>query len=166
MIDRRSGQSVIEMIIALAMLTFSFMGIAALLSQAFFLNRTATQQTIGSYLAAEGIELTKNIIDNDVYGNEEWGTCCRVGNYIVDYTDTSLQAAPSGGPGNSQPLKFDPQSETYQYETGNATDFQRIIKITVSNAQEIDVESIVTWDNTLPNPQTIILEDHFYDWHP
>jgi hypothetical protein len=162
----RSGQSLIEMMIALGMLTMAFLGIGALLSRSFFLNRVATDETIGSYLAAEGIEATKNIIDNDVYGTGlSWGLCCAVRDYSVTYQDGSLEPARP----NSY-LQFDSNMNDpdagYQYTTGPVTPFKRMIKITVSNSSEIDVQSIVTWSTGPITNETIVDEDHFYDWHP
>ncbi len=166
--SKRSGQSLLEMIIALAMLTVAFLGIGSLLSRSFFLNRVATNETIGSYLAAEGIEVTKNIIDNEVYGGQNgWGTCCFQGHtYSVTFGDTG----PTLSPENGNTLKFDPNMNDptagYQYKVGNATPFTRKIVITVSNKSEIDVQSIVTWSTGPITSETIVDEDHFYDWHP
>jgi len=154
------------MMIALSMITVAFLGIATLLSQSFFLNRAATNETIASYLAAEGIEITKNIIDNDVYGNPlpetklAWGDCCATGNYTVEYDSTALSLGNRG-----VPLKFDP-TKGYQYNTGNTTPFSRMIRITLSTASEIDVQSVVTWSTGPLTNETVTDEDHFYDWHP
>src|SRR6185369_4698812 len=80
--DRRSGQSLIEAIIAITLLTIGFLGIARLLSQSLFFTKVVSDQTTATYLAAEGIEIVKNLIDHDVYMQLHnpplgpgWGNC-------------------------------------------------------------------------------------------
>lgn len=159
------------MIIALSMLTVAFMGIATLLNRSFFLNRVATDETIGSYLASEGIEVTKSIIDNDVYGSGlSWGVCCAVGthNYTVQYDSASLSLTNLGSYLKLHPDPTLPGAYLYQYNgTGSPSPFKRVITITVpANSHEIDVQSKVTWSTGPLTTETITDEDHFYDWHP
>ena len=63
----RRGQSIIEAMVAISILTTGFLGIFALLSKSFFLSRVVADETTATYLASEGMEITKNIIDHDVY---------------------------------------------------------------------------------------------------
>ncbi|HVM76658.1 MAG TPA: hypothetical protein VMU07_00705 [Candidatus Paceibacterota bacterium] len=170
--NARSGQSLLETIIALSILVVALFSILDLLARSFSLNRLATNQTIAAYLAAEGIEVTKNIIDNDVYSasGNNWGVCCSSGDYTVDFGSTALQ------PGNGgSTLYFDPVNGMYGYRSDLPaqdqsklvqSNFSRIIHITVPTSTEIDVESIVTWSSGVFTNQTVTLEDHFYDWHP
>lgn len=164
--DPRAGQSLIEMIVALTMLTTAFLGITTLLTRSFSLNRTATTETVASYLAAEGIELTKNMIDYDVYHGNAWETCCSAGDHSVDIANLiSLGSTPD------EYLKFDsnPNDSTanmYQYKTGSDSPYKRRIRITIPQNYEIDVQSVVTWSSGLGTNESVTAEDHFYDWHP
>ena len=178
----RSGQSLLEMMIALSMLTIVFMGIATLLERSFFLNQVATNETIGSYLAAEGIEITKSIIDHDMYGGvtkngkSTWGVDFPGGfgsslTYSPVFTTvTFLNNAAPRKP--TTPLKFDPNNPIFGYaynlSSGKNTPFTRLVTIIKpnSNHYEIDVISTVTWSTGPLTKETITDEDHFYDWNP
>jgi len=176
-IHSRRGQTLVEALVALSILTVGFVGIVTLLTKSFQLNRTTSNDTQATYLAAEGIEVTKNLIDHDVYeqlsgnSNYSWGSCFPYSGswyyYPIDYETTdckSLVSPPSKSPPNT-PLYFDPTTHTFSTNSfgTNPTNFVRNIKVT-NNGEELDVQSTVTWTNgSLGN--TITLEDHFYNWH-
>ncbi len=161
--------------IALSMLTVGFLGIAALLTQSFFLNRVITNQTTATYLAAEGIEITKNLIDHDVYAHLAtpptglgWGTCFGAGgDFQIDYTTVDCSALTPYDA--SRPLSLDPITHLYGYALANGatpTTFARDIRVTMPNANEIIVNSIVQWSTGPLSAESVNLEDHFYNWHP
>lgn len=168
----RSAQSLVEAIIAIGILTTGLVGVLTLLTKSFYLNRVASTDTQATYLAAEGIEVTKNLIDHDVYLSLAglgggWGTTCfgtvGVGGLPQDYElDYSTTGCPTPWAGRT--LSFDPSTHLYSYSGSVATSFTRRIRITRPSAQEIDVQSIVTWNVGLISQQSINLEDHFYNW--
>lgn len=59
------AQLLIEALVALGILTSSFLGILGLISQSISLNRAIADQYTASYLAAEGIEIVKNVVDQN-----------------------------------------------------------------------------------------------------
>ena len=61
------GQTLVEALVALSILTVGFVGIVTLLTKSFQLNRTTSNDTQATYLAAEGIEIAKTSINYDVY---------------------------------------------------------------------------------------------------
>lgn len=159
---KRRGQSLLEMLMALSMLTIAFLGIMTLVARSFFLNRIATGQTTATYLAAEGIEVTDNIVQHDIYAGNKWGTCCGTGGaFTVEYDSTSLTPLF----GNTPPLLYNAASGTYQYKTGAASPYSRTIYISVA-ANEITVKSIVQWSSGAFNNQSVEVDDDFYNWHP
>ncbi|HVN26367.1 MAG TPA: hypothetical protein VMT99_01810 [Candidatus Paceibacterota bacterium] len=164
----RSGQSLLEMMVALAMISTAFMGIAALLSRSIYLNRVATDETTASYLAAEGIEIMKNIVDFDMYGTggTAWGTDTPVGLSSPIYNTTTTV----GLGVHNDALYFDSSAGTatshlYQYSAGTRTPFVRKVTVTWPSATEIDVSSTVTWTVGPGASQSVVDEDHFYDWY-
>lgn len=179
-LPNRKGQSLLEVLISLTMLTMGFLGITALLSQSFFMNRIVTDQAIGTYLAAEGIEIAKNLVDHDVYAHlasppvgTGWGSCFGAGgDFQLDYTTTDCSALVSYFPPGYDAghfLKFDPATHLYGYGSSASlatTVFTRDIRVSVPNANEIIVNSIVHWSTGPLTSQSINLEDHFYNWHP
>lgn len=161
--------------IALSMLTVGFLGITSLLLQSFSLNRALTSQATATYLAAEGIEIAKNLIDHDVYAHLAgqglgWGSCFGTGgDFQLDYAtiDCSSSVPPPSYDGSY--LNFDPGTHQYGYAAANgatATPFTRDIRVTVPNANEIIVNAIVQWSTGSLVGQSVNLEDHFYNWHP
>ena len=67
--DKTSGQTLLEVMMALFVLTSGFLGILSLLAQSIFLSKTVGNETIATYLAAEGVEVAKNLLDHDVYAH-------------------------------------------------------------------------------------------------
>ncbi|HUC02139.1 MAG TPA: prepilin-type N-terminal cleavage/methylation domain-containing protein [Candidatus Paceibacterota bacterium] len=176
MINSRKGQTLVEALIALSILMVGFVGIVTLLTKSFQLNRTTADDTQATYLAAEGIEIVKNLIDHDVYeqlggnGSYSWGSCFPYAGahyyFPIDYTTTSCAGLSfqSGAPNTK--LYFNPTTHLYSNNpfAATATDFVRNIKVT-NNGQSIDVQSSVTWSSgALGN--TITLEDIFYHYQP
>jgi hypothetical protein len=182
--NSRRGQTLVEALVALSILTMGFIGIVSLLTKSFQLNRTVSNDTEATYLAAEGIEVTKNLIDHDVYagfslgpGDDLFGDCFGGLSgyfYPIDYETTKCTLNFSHGvPAGADQLYYNPTTHIYSFNPagGVLSNFTRDIKITEnfdpvsSILVEIDVQSIVTWtDGGLSN--TITLEDHFYNWHP
>lgn len=172
--SHKTGQSIIEAVVAISILTTGFLGIMALLSRSFFLNRITADELTATYLASEGIEIIKNILDHDIYtpGNT-WGTCggaCADGTYIADYTTGSSEeeqplALIAVCPGPY--LHVDPVTHLYSYTGGVTTNFQRCLRITHGSlGNEVTVNAIVTWSTGSLTSQSLNLEDHFYNWHP
>jgi len=182
-IHSRRGQTLVEALIALSILTTGFIGIVALLTKSFQLNRTTSNDTQATYLASEGIEIAKNIIDYDVYygsslpNTDDWGCSFDLTPGVpTDYEFEYDTVPPSNCSGVLTPsltartdrLYFNPSSTLYSYSSfppAVLTDFTRDVRITAVSGNELDVRSIVTW-SAGSQSNTITLEDHFYDWHP
>jgi hypothetical protein len=170
----RSGQTLVEALIALSILTMGFIGIISLLTKSFQLNRTTADDTQATYLAAEGIEITKNLIDHDVYeqlGGDpsySWGSCFSTTGYYypVDYQTTDCKSLSENTPSSkpNTPLYFNSKTHSYTVNSFEATPTDFVRNILVTNlGNEIDVQSTVTWTSGLLS-NTITLEDHFYNY--
>jgi hypothetical protein len=162
-------------------LVIGFLGILTLLSQSIYISKNLSDQVTATYLAEEGIELSKNILDYDMYRQREgggvgWGlggvdpTLVPGHSYEIDYT--SCDNLPSKAStchlfaySGDMVLRFDPSSGLYSYTAPDPTPFTREIRITSTGVNEITVESIVRW-TVAGGTQEIDLEDNFYNWHP
>jgi hypothetical protein len=170
----RSGQSLVEAMVALSVLTVGFLGIITLLNKSLQLSKVTSDDTQATYLAAEGIEVAKSLIDHDVYqgisqGIDQWGKCFPLSGvhyYQLDYETTSCTSLVVSANPMNNPLYFHPSTDLFSYSSagGTASNFTRNIKIT-NKGEEIDVQSIVTWSDGLAT-NDVVLEDHFYNWHP
>ena len=156
-----SGQALIEVLVAISVLTVGFLGIVTLLSRALALSRVVSDNYTATYLAAEGIEVTKNIVDAQFMGARRgWNSTVSHGSYEVDYDSTSF----TNYAGRN--LLYDAQTRLYSYKNGVLTPFTRKVTITYvgSGQQEIIVDSEVDWIARGGGKSAVLLEDHFYNW--
>jgi len=152
------GQAIVESIIALSVLTIGFLSLIALISNAIGLSRVNSEYYIATYLAAEGIEVVKNIIDTNVINSRSWNDTAQYEEYEVEYNSDDLSQ------NRNRFLNFDPNSKVYSYSSnGDPTPFKRLIKITNINSNHIRVESIVSWTSRGGAQFQVDLEDHFYN---
>jgi hypothetical protein len=159
--------------VAITMLTVGLFGMSSLLSQSLALNRVTTNEVTATYLASEGIEIAKNLIDHDVYGQSAgaggWGACFAAGgDFELDYATTDCHSLNRFvGAGDS--LDYHADTHLYDYNEngsggGTVTGFTREIKVQ-TNGDEITVNAIVSWSGFNGAPGNINLEDHFYKWY-
>lgn len=153
----RRGQSLLEAIVAITALVVGLGGIFTLLSSALRNNRVVSDQATATYLAAEGIEVVKNMLDHNATIGAAWGTGFANGDFEADYTSDSLASY------LGQPIRFDATTGVYGYAAGTATNFVRKIKITFVRSDEIAVNSTVSW-TTGGTQSNVNLEDHFMNW--
>ncbi|MDE2019516.1 MAG: hypothetical protein KGJ13_04165 [Patescibacteria group bacterium] len=176
-ISGKSGQSLIEAMVAIAIATVGFIGIASLLAQSLYLAKVISDQETATYLASEGIELAKNLLDHDInlasFG-VPWGSCWNGGKTLndphVELDYGSVDCSKHFIPGHGDPLYYDPVTHYYGYNLPAAdnpvkTGFVREIIIQKDTNPDMTVLSIVTWA-TGGYSQSLTLEDHFYNWKP
>jgi len=159
----QGGQMIVELMVASSILIIGMLGIFAILSQSLGLNKLTSNQYIAANLAAEGIELVKNIIDTNDINAVAWNSGVGPGtNLGISYSDSPPVL--TGGLGDD-PLRYDPASG-YQYDSGDPTQFKRAITITNigSPPNEIGVVSEVSWNDRRGARFDIVLEDVFRDW--
>ncbi len=190
---RRRGQSLIEAIAALGILTVGMLGVLALLSRSFSLQRETADEAKATYLASEGIEIAKSLVDHNVYmgvaqGQETngWsgglsGSCFPFSSggsnyYYVDFE--TYQCPSPQGSSTSDPLYFKPSGTApgagMYYDSADAakvqgatkTNFSRVVEVSRPDASTIDVVSTVSWTGDGIAGQSVTLEDTFYNWHP
>lgn len=156
------GQSLLELMVAMSVMTIGFLAIFAVLSQSLGLNKVAANQYAAANLAGEGIEVVKNITDsNVVQGNDRaWNEGLRNGDFGVQYDSTSLEER-----WKDEKLKFDIATGLYGYEAGEKTNFIRTIKIESISENEVKVNSIVKWQDRAGTDFEINLEDRLFNWH-
>lgn len=165
-----NGQMMIEALVALSIILSGLLGIFALVSRSISLNAVASSQYIATNLAAEGIEVVKNIIDSNAMqtppGSVAWNNGVdRNDDFEVDYLSTALSEY------SGENLRYDKDSGLYGYSgsvpNGVPTTYVRKINIEQRGepeVNEIKVTSVVNWTTRDNASFEIILEDHFFDW--
>jgi len=149
----------VESIIAINIVVVGLLGVLNLLSNSLALNRDVGQKFVATYLAVEGVEVVKNLIDTNYANKRAWNDGIAKGVYAVSYDSASL------GNDNLGDLLLVNEEGIYNYASGKATGFTRDINIEENpeNENEIKVVSTVEW-LTKKGPQRIDLEDHFFNW--
>jgi len=158
----------IESIVAISLVLIGLLGIINLIIKSQNTNKEVRSQFVASYLAAEGVEIAKNIIDTNASLNKQkvsginWNSTMVPGTYEVQYNTTrESKLFDLGGALSSRPLKFDLTTGLYSYDGGVASDFTRTIKITES--APITVDSIVKW-RVNGTERAINVSDEFTGW--
>ncbi|MDE2099205.1 MAG: hypothetical protein KGL39_18270 [Patescibacteria group bacterium] len=93
-LNNREGQLLVESVIAIGIFTIAIVGIVGVIARAVHEGRTVGNQFIAADLAAEGVEVTKNILDSNALNSGgstggAWNAGVQQGIYEVDYTSTS-----------------------------------------------------------------------------
>lgn len=168
--EKEKGQILIESMIAIGIITFGIMGVFTLLSQALSLNRVVSDQFTASFLASEGVEVTKNLIDGNNLQGLAWNHSFNNDScYEVDYRSAYIDENPvdcSDSVASGDFLKFDSATGRFGYDSGTPTSFFRKIHITPIGSDQIQVNSVVSWTTRGGASFSLNLEDRFYNWRP
>ena len=147
--ENTRGQVLVETIVALGMVVIGLLGLLSLLSNSIGLTRVISDQYTGSYLAGEGIELVKNLADNNVYlgqafnnGLSGCSNSCRISREDLSVT-----------PGREEISVGDP-----------ARSFNRQITFEEVSPDKYLVRSIVEWSSRGGSSYSIEVDDFLYDW--
>src|SRR3989344_3246346 len=162
--NNNKGYFLIELMIAISILTVGFLGFLTLVSRAISTNRVISDYLTANYLAAEGIELIKNVIDTNYLRpmtpfNQG---LANNGDYEMDYYDSGPTNV-TGSPANFLYYK----NGFYSYDaSGNQMPFKRTINIysDIATPDKMKVKSTVTWISRGGNTMEIYLEDYFFNW--
>lgn len=160
-IKQNSGFTLIESMIAIALIVSGITGLMVLVNRSMGFSSTAFNELAAANLAQEGIELVRNIRDNNWTQQKNWLTGLQDGTYQVDYLDTEL--IEYGEKRIKQPLFFD-EIDGYNYTTGNPTFYDRRIELKAINSNELMVKSIVTWSAKGGKNFETVVEDHLFNW--
>ncbi|MHB9019503.1 MAG: prepilin-type N-terminal cleavage/methylation domain-containing protein [Minisyncoccota bacterium] len=170
----KAGQSMVEAMVAMSIIVIGLLGVFTLSSNSISLNRVAADRYIAVNLANEGIELVKNLIDNNAW-NAIPGVVDPIEDYEIDYNDLAVKQLNSA---DGRPLYFSKEgSGYYAYDDGDINlnvytetvqGFRRIIKIQSFNLgpnslDHVKITSTVSWRAKDGTTQYFYVEDHFYN---
>lgn len=155
------GYLLIEAIVAIFLLIVGFYAVFGLITNSIGLNKVAGDQFIANYLAMEGIEIVKNLIDANYLSGQPWNTGISGGNFEVDYKSVNLNPIT---PNNY--ILYN-SVNGYNYQSGSPTAFIRTINIELlKGGEEIKINSVVRWKGRGGANFEANLEDHFFNWRP
>ncbi len=169
------GQILIESIVSISIASVALIGILSILSNAVAAGRGISERFTATYLAAEGIEVVKGIIDINYAQGLAWNADLSTGSYELSY-DT-VQSATSGLDSerissdlfvtSTLPLHYSVTLGLYSYvSSGALTRFYRTVQVTNVDADELQIVSIVEWEPRPGKTDSMSVEDHFFNWRP
>lgn len=147
--------SLVEVLVAISILVGSTVSVTFLVSNAIKTATSTRSNLIAAQLAQEGIEIVRSLRDENWIDGNNFNAGLG-GVHRVDWISGKLP--PSGNP----PLLFD-SNYGYNYSSGVATPFVRIVSVDNTNAEEITVEVEIIWTDR-EAVKSFIVEDHLFDW--
>ncbi len=175
--SKNSGFTLIETLVAIFIFSFSILGIIVISSHGVGDVQYAKNRLIASYLAQEGIELTRNIRDTTVMGNTGWTDfvnlmipTCQDG-CSLDYTFWMNGGTP---PFTSCVSPIDclvyyddsPGGKGYIQDSNfSATKFYRTLRAQDLSADELNIISEVSWtQGSSTTVYSVKAEENLFNW--
>ena len=170
-----SGFTLIETLVAIFVMLTAIVAPMSIASQALSSARYAKEQVTAFYLAQEGIELVRNIRDNNTIAVVTWneGTlgssatgsetvCYAVAGCLIDAKDLTVSACS----GSCVPINIDTNGiYTTSSQSSSPTQFTRTIKIKKISANELSIFSTVSWmSSTVSGVRTFTITDNLLNW--
>lgn len=157
----QKGFTLLEMLISILIITLGIISIFTAVIKYTQYTQQVRSNLTASYLAQEGIEIVKNIRDNNWTQGNAWSAgltnCLSSGSGCeADYTDSSL-AAVSG----SLRLLYVDSDGFYGYTGDTKTEFTRKIVIDPVGSNQLNIKVDVYW-NGIANT----VKENIYNWKP
>src|SRR3990167_2092649 len=155
---KKNGFTLIELLVVIFIIGVGITGAFSLITYNFSSARDIKNKLIAASLVQEGLEVARNIRDNDWHQDNSFGSSLPDGLYRIQYDSYNL--IPLG----TNPMINLSSEGVYYYGVGTPTLFKRTIKIEKQpNNVEIIVTSEVTWRGR-GGDKILNAEMHLYDW--
>lgn len=161
----KTGFTLIEVIVAIAILLIAIMGPITVASRSIALAKESKNKIIAFYLAQEGIEYIRKIRDDNAFaGVGNWlnglDPCTGLGSICgIDVFDDDVKPCAAY---NNCKIKYEDTTSQYGHVNGNDTIFTRQISIEDNFSgfkQEAKIEVTVFWGS-----KSLILVEHIFNW--
>lgn len=159
--------SLLEVVVSITVFLAAMIGVIGLLSFNIVNAALLRNKLIAANLAQEGIEIVRNIRDNNFLQREAgnyiaWDYRLGAGSYRADYSSQALLAF------SNIPLNFHSSAGLYDYSNMPPSDtvasiFYRRISIDNINSDEIKVEVAMTWKER-GKDRSLSAEVHLFNW--
>jgi Tfp pilus assembly protein PilV len=159
------GISIIEVIVAISIVTIGMIGVSSLVIQniqAQYINKNIL---IASGLAQEGLELVRNVRDENwlISGNSWSQDLTGDGTYAIDYRGrSSIDMAANNLNSAAARLYLDSNGLYSHQSSGTATNFYRLITV-VDQTNYLDIKCAIRWKEGSAN-HDYTAETYLYNW--
>lgn len=166
--NSKKGFTLIEALVAITILTISIAGPITIASKGISSSIFARDQITAFYLAQEAVEYVRNKRDeNNIKGND-WlnglSECMDNNICIIDINESEPDNIIRQCSGGICPvLKYDTNTNFYNYSTGDNSIFTRTTNIATINAREIAITTNLSW-STGKLGKTFTVKEHILDW--
>ena len=150
------GFTLLETIVAIGLIVVGLIAALTLITTSLFYVSNIQDRLAAANLTAEGIEVVRNIRDNNWLQSLAWNSGLADGDYQAAYNSMALSSY------SDSPLLLD-FNGPYNYTSGAITSYVRKISITNISANEIKVVSMVTWKRR-GIAYSSSAEDHLFNW--
>ncbi|HHE76461.1 MAG TPA: prepilin-type N-terminal cleavage/methylation domain-containing protein [Candidatus Parcubacteria bacterium] len=166
----KSGFTLLEVMVAIFVILVGVLGAYSVVQKIIFETHQSSFRLTAAYLAQEGVEIVRNIRDNNWLNGGDWNNgiedCDDESFYQADYKSNDLGSCINAASG-AQKLNVNGEG-FYAYDdedTGKTSPFIRKILITRVSDNMLKVVVKVFWyyKNNLQGPITV--EDYLYNWH-
>ncbi len=169
------GFSVIEMIVAIFVLSLALTGITTLVQQSLRVGADFKDTLTAGMFAQEGVEFVRARRDSNRLSGLDWmngllpAPCGGVNGCTARIDPTNGSLSFLACPAICEPLRFNPASGVYSYAPGALpTSFVRKIQIMevdpLDGIPEVKVTVLVTFPGLFQNTKSIVLEEWLLDW--
>jgi hypothetical protein len=160
------GFTLVEELVALALLTVGLIPAFQQATQAMQLSLTIKNSLTAAHLAQEGIEVTRSMRDENWFAAQPFDqglTSCATatGGCRVQYDSTAATIMPVTG---NPVLKVDGLTGLFQYSSGTDTEFHRLITIDPVPGSGLKVTATITWRER-NNDKSFIVEEYLFNWY-
>ena len=160
-LNKNKGFTFLELVIVFFVVTVGILGVFRFVSYPIFYSSLSKSRLTATYLAQEGIEIVRNLRDENWLNNKSWNDGLGAGDYRADYDDLVLFSDNVG-----RYLNIENLSGFYGYSGGTQTKFTRKITIDDTNPEFLKVSVEVNWKEKGKAQTPIIIQGNLYDWWP
>lgn len=175
-ISKKTGFSLLEVMVALSLLMITISSTTALIANSFNTVIEAKNKIIARYLAQEAIEYVRKVRDDNSFENptapNKWlknplnscntGVSCGID--VFDNIGKGDIKVCSGGPYNFCKIKYDSASGEYGHINGVDTIFKREINIDeIQNQIEAKITVTISWQHMGTN-KSFVLTEHIFNY--
>ena len=170
--SKSNAFTLVEVLVAISILIIGILSGLVLVTRALYNVAVIKDRLTASFLAQEGIELTRQIRDSNflrILNGESinWNNGLSTGSYYIKSNvegDGPILLVPVDDSSEVPNFFYDKNLQIYNYTDGELTNFNREIRITnITSNDEIRVESIMKW-KTKSIDFNLTVEDHLYNW--
>ncbi len=164
MLNNRTGFSLIEVIVAIFLISVGLVVVVSLINRTIYYTQSVSSRLAAVYLAQEGMEIVKNIRDSNFLNEVAWTSGLILGGSATtssefDYLSWSIPDDDCSGKSSLKP----DGNGIYVCSSDSDAKFQREVTITPDGNNILDVLVNVSWEDK-GKPYNVLVEERLYNW--